>query len=94
MKRAAAYGIGATTIFYISVGCAGYAAFDSNAPGNILTAAGLGPFWLVDIANMCLILHLIGAYQVSRRIFNCPDSELFFSRNGTQVKLNHAISAP
>ena len=65
MKKASMYGIGATTIFYISVGCAGYAAFGSNAPGNILTAAGLGPFWLVDIANMCLILHLIGAYQVS-----------------------------
>ncbi|KAL6840230.1 hypothetical protein ACP4OV_030040 [Aristida adscensionis] len=64
MKKAAMYGIGATTIFYISVGCAGYAAFGSNAPGNILTAAGLGPFWLVDIANLCLILHLIGAYQV------------------------------
>jgi hypothetical protein len=39
--------------------------FGSNNPGNILTAAGLGPFWLVDIANMYLILHLIGAYQVS-----------------------------
>ncbi|KAL5222822.1 hypothetical protein ABZP36_027535 [Zizania latifolia] len=64
MKKAAMYGIGATTIFYISVGCAGYAAFGSDAPGNILTAPGLGPFWLVDIANMCLILHLIGAYQV------------------------------
>uniref|UniRef100_A0A0E0JRS0 Amino acid transporter transmembrane domain-containing protein n=1 Tax=Oryza punctata TaxID=4537 RepID=A0A0E0JRS0_ORYPU len=64
MKKAAMYGIGATTIFYISVGCAGYAAFGSDAPGNILTASGLGPFWLVDIANMCLILHLIGAYQV------------------------------
>ncbi|KAG8054521.1 hypothetical protein GUJ93_ZPchr0001g32925 [Zizania palustris] len=64
MKKAAMYGIGSTTIFYISVGCAGYAAFGSDAPGNILTASGLGPFWLVDIANMCLILHLIGAYQV------------------------------
>ncbi|AQK99144.1 amino acid permease 5-like isoform X1 [Zea mays] len=63
MKKAAMYGIGATTIFYISVGCAGYAAFGSNAPGNILAAGGLGPLWLVDIANMCLILHLIGAYQ-------------------------------
>jgi amino acid permease len=68
MKKAAMYGIGATTIFYISVGCAGYAAFGSDAPGNILTAGGLGPFWLVDIANMCLILHLIGAYQVSQHI--------------------------
>jgi amino acid permease len=64
MKKAAMYGIGATTIFYISVGCAGYAAFGSDAPGNILTASGMGPFWLVDIANICVIVHLIGAYQV------------------------------
>ncbi|WOK94611.1 amino acid permease 6-like [Canna indica] len=65
MKRAAMYGIGVTTIFYLSLGCAGYAAFGNDAPGNILTGFGFyEPFWLVDIGNMCIILHLIGAYQV------------------------------
>jgi amino acid permease len=74
MKKTAMYGIGATTIFYISVGCVEYAAFGSNALGNILTASRFGPFWLVDIANMCLNLHLIGAYQAStsQLVYNTP----------------------
>ncbi|KAJ4810830.1 Amino acid permease 8 [Rhynchospora pubera] len=65
MKKATFYGIGATTMFYLSLGCAGYAAFGNNAPGNILTGFGFyEPFWLVDIGNLCVILHLFGAYQV------------------------------
>ncbi|KAJ1702665.1 hypothetical protein LUZ63_002444 [Rhynchospora breviuscula] len=65
MKKASLYGIGGTTIFYLTMGCAGYAAFGSNAPGNILTGFGsYGPSWLVGIANICLILHLLGAYQI------------------------------
>lgn len=65
MKKAAMYGIGVTTIFYLSLGCIGYAAFGSGAPGNILTGFGVyEPFWLIDIGNICLILHLVGAYQV------------------------------
>jgi len=38
MKKASMYGIGATIVFYISVGWAEYAAFGSDAPGNIPTA--------------------------------------------------------
>ncbi|KAJ0969414.1 hypothetical protein J5N97_022291 [Dioscorea zingiberensis] len=63
MKRATLYGIGLTSIFYISLGCIGYAAFGDESPGNILTGS-LEPFWLVDIANLCIVIHLIGAYQV------------------------------
>lgn len=50
-------------MFYISLGCVGYAAFGNGAPGNILTGFH-EPFWLVDIANIGVIIHLIGAYQV------------------------------
>ncbi|KAJ6797289.1 putative amino acid permease 6 [Iris pallida] len=65
MKTAAFYGIGLTTIFYLSLGCIGYAAFGNDAPGNILTGFGFyEPFWLVDVANICIIIHLAGAYQV------------------------------
>nr|XP_010911832.1 amino acid permease 6 [Elaeis guineensis] len=65
MKKAAMYGIGITTIFYLSLGCIGYAAFGNEAPGNILTGFGIyEPFWLIDIGNICLIIHLVGAYQV------------------------------
>ncbi|KAJ8618649.1 hypothetical protein MRB53_014835 [Persea americana] len=63
MKKASMYGIGLTTMFYISLGCVGYAAFGNGAPGNILTGFH-EPFWLVDIANIGVIIHLIGAYQV------------------------------
>jgi amino acid permease len=65
MKRASFYGLGMTTVFYLLLGCTGYAAFGNEAPGNILTGeAFYEPFWLVDIANICVIIHLIGAYQV------------------------------
>ncbi|KAL2622574.1 hypothetical protein R1flu_002779 [Riccia fluitans] len=65
MKKATLIGISLTTLFYMSVGCAGYAAFGNNAPGDLLTDFGFyEPFQLVDIANMCLVVHLVGAYQV------------------------------
>lgn len=63
MKKATMYGIGITTLFYVSLGCVGYAAFGNAAPGNILTGFK-EPFWLVDIANLAVVIHLIGAYQV------------------------------
>ncbi|CAA6675030.1 unnamed protein product [Spirodela intermedia] len=65
MRKVSMYGIGLTAVFYLSVGCMGYAAFGDNAPGNILTGFGFyEPYWLVDIANLCIVLHLAGAYQV------------------------------
>eukprot|EP01018_Ginkgo_biloba_P015559 Gb_28684 [translate_table: standard] len=65
MKTASLIGVAVTTLFYMSVGCAGYAAFGSSAPGNLLTGFGFyNPFWLVDIANICIVIHLVGAYQV------------------------------
>lgn len=43
----------------------GYAAFGNEAPGNFLTGFGFfDPFWLIDIGNVCIAIHLIGAYQV------------------------------
>ncbi|TXG64049.1 hypothetical protein EZV62_011043 [Acer yangbiense] len=40
-------------------------AFGNSAPGNFLTGFGFyEPFWLVDIANLCIVIHLVGAYQV------------------------------
>ncbi|TVU51313.1 hypothetical protein EJB05_02729 [Eragrostis curvula] len=65
MKRASRYGLGITTVFYLLLGCTGYAAFGDDAPGNILNGmAFYEPFWLVDLANVCVIVHLIMAYQV------------------------------
>lgn len=65
MKKANVMGVLTTTVFYMMCGCFGYAAFGNNAPGNLLTGFGFfEPFWLVDLANMCIVVHLVGAYQV------------------------------
>ncbi|KHN02164.1 Amino acid permease 6 [Glycine soja] len=44
---------------------ASYAAFGNDAPSNFLTGFGFyEPFWLIDFANVCIAVHLVGAYQV------------------------------
>ncbi|KAJ6433683.1 hypothetical protein OIU84_017390 [Salix udensis] len=63
MKRVTLYAIGGTALFYTSLGCMGYAAFGADAPGNYLTGF-YKPLWLVDIANLAVIIHLIVGYQV------------------------------
>nr|XP_043621256.1 probable amino acid permease 7 [Erigeron canadensis] len=71
MKEASRSAIVITTVFYLLCGCFGYAAFGNNTPGNLLTGFGFyEPYWLVDLANACVILHLVGGYQVfSQPIF-------------------------
>lgn len=66
MKKASVSAIVVTTFFYLACGCFGYAAFGNDTPGNLLTGFGFyEPFWLVDFANACIIMHLIGGYQVN-----------------------------
>ncbi|XP_052207861.1 probable amino acid permease 7 isoform X2 [Diospyros lotus] len=65
MKVASTTAIFITTFFYLCCGCFGYAAFGSDTPGNLLTGFGFyEPYWLVDLANACVVLHLFGGYQV------------------------------
>ncbi|KAF6157937.1 hypothetical protein GIB67_015253 [Kingdonia uniflora] len=65
MKKASLIGVSTTTVFYMLCGCIGYAAFGNNAPGNFLTGFGFyEPFWLIDLANIFIAVHLVGAYQV------------------------------
>ncbi|XP_020573673.1 amino acid permease 3-like [Phalaenopsis equestris] len=65
MKKATLFSVAVTTFFYMLCGCMGYAAFGDSAPGNLLTGFGFyNPFWLLDIANAAIVIHLIGAYQV------------------------------
>ncbi|KAL2940098.1 Amino acid permease 6 [Bienertia sinuspersici] len=65
MKKANAISVFTTTSFYMMCGCLGYAAFGNSAPGNMLTGFGFyEPFWLVDLANIFIVIHLAGAYQV------------------------------
>lgn len=70
MKIATVTGIMTSNMFYMLCAALGYAAFGINAPGNFLTGFGFyEPFWLVDIANLCIAVHLIGAYQVLAQPF-------------------------
>ncbi|BBN15057.1 amino acid permease [Marchantia polymorpha subsp. ruderalis] len=65
MKKATIWGISITTAFYTTVGCLGFAAFGIHAPGNILTGFGFyNPYWILAIGNICVVIHLVGAYQV------------------------------
>ncbi|KAI3948146.1 hypothetical protein MKX01_014745 [Papaver californicum] len=65
MKKVATVGVATTTLFYVLCGIAGYAAFGNDAPGNFLSGFGFyEPFWLIDFANLCSTVHLVGAYQV------------------------------
>ncbi|KQK18866.1 hypothetical protein BRADI_1g45180v3 [Brachypodium distachyon] len=65
MRKANLLGVSTTTAFYMLCGCLGYSAFGNAAPGNMLTGFGFyEPFWLIDFANVCIVVHLVGAYQV------------------------------
>ncbi|KAF9589939.1 hypothetical protein IFM89_029555 [Coptis chinensis] len=65
MKKASMIAVSITTVFYLCCGCSGYAAFGNQTPGNLLTGFGFyEPYWLIDFANACVVLHLVGGYQV------------------------------
>ena len=66
MKKGTTLAIFVTTGFYLAVGCIGYGGFGDDAPGNLLTGFGFyNPYWLIDIANVFIMVHLVGAYQVT-----------------------------
>lgn len=96
MRRASTISVIVTTFFYLCCGCAGYAAFGNDTPGNLLTGfATYKLYWLVDFANACIVIHLVGAYQVYSQPlyanvetwcrFNFPDSG--FVNNSYNLKL-------
>lgn len=65
MKKATTIATFVTTSFYLGIAVVGYAAFGNSAPGNLLTGFGFfNPYWLIDIANVFIMVHLVGAYQV------------------------------
>ncbi|KAK4491811.1 hypothetical protein RD792_002587 [Penstemon davidsonii] len=97
MKKASVISIGITTFFYLSCGGFGYAAFGDQTPGNILTGFGYyEPYWLIDFANACIALHLVGGYQVySQPVFAEVDkwfAEQFTSN--TFVNRNYTLKIP
>ncbi|KAM3736537.1 hypothetical protein ACB098_10G171300 [Castanea mollissima] len=65
MKKANTIAISTMTVFFLMCGCLGYAAFGNEARGNMLTGFGFyEPFWLIDLGNIMIVVHLLGSYQV------------------------------
>ncbi|KAL1531054.1 putative amino acid permease 7 [Salvia divinorum] len=97
MKKASAFSICITTFFYLSCGGFGYAAFGEHTPGDLLTGFGdFGPRWLINFANTCVVLHLIGGYQVySQPLFAMVDKWMAdqFPRSSF-VATNHIVKLP
>lgn len=67
-----------SSMFFISglklaIGCLGYSAFGQQIPVNILTKNGsvgfFNPDWLIDIANVCVVVRIMGSYQVYAQTF-------------------------
>lgn len=84
MKKASFVGVSVTTVFYMLCGTLGYAAFGNKAPGNFLTGFGFyEPFWLIDIGNICIVVHLVGAYQVQLIIITLGFN--YLSQHQTQI---------
>ena len=76
MKKAAFIGVGVTSLFYMLCGCFGYASVGDSSPGILLTAFGFyKPYWLLDIANAAIVVHLVVAYQ-----FYCQPLFAFIER--------------
>jgi hypothetical protein len=71
MRKGNVVAIPAATFFFLRVGCFGLRLRrlrQQRAPGNLLTGFGFyKPYWLVDFANTCIILHILGGYQVCHR---------------------------
>ncbi|KAL8462072.1 hypothetical protein ACS0TY_033229 [Phlomoides rotata] len=94
MRKASVYSICITTFFYLGCGGFGYAAFGDQTPGDLLTGfANFGPFWLINFANACVVLHLIGGYQVySQPLFAVVDKWL--AEEFPYVNRNYRVQLP
>ncbi|XP_076908495.1 putative amino acid permease 7 [Bidens hawaiensis] len=65
MKKTSTIAVFIIAFFYLTRGGSGYAAFGDLTPGNLLTGFGFyKPYWLVDFGNACIVLHLVGGYQI------------------------------
>ncbi|KAK3419352.1 hypothetical protein EUGRSUZ_H05106 [Eucalyptus grandis] len=66
MKKAISLSPVVMTTIYMLCGYVGYAALGDDTPENFLIDLGFNrPFWLLDIANSAIVIHLVGAYQVN-----------------------------
>ncbi|XP_076882579.1 putative amino acid permease 7 [Bidens hawaiensis] len=99
MMKASRIAIFTTTFFYFCCGGFGYAAFGNSTPGNILTGFGFyEPYILIDFANACVFLHLIGGYQLFSQVLfglvertyaeRYPESEFIKDFHTWEIRMN------
>uniref|UniRef100_A0A2N9JA50 Amino acid transporter transmembrane domain-containing protein n=1 Tax=Fagus sylvatica TaxID=28930 RepID=A0A2N9JA50_FAGSY len=97
MKKASTIAIIVTTLFYLSCGSFGYAAFGDDTPGNLLTGFGFyEPYWLIDFGNACIVLHLVGGYQVYSQPLFANVERWFVEKfpSSRFVNDNHTLKLP
>lgn len=97
MKKASRIALSITTFLFLCSACFGYAAFGDDTPGNILTGFGFyEPYWLVDFANACIVVHLVGGYQVySQPVFAFLEGWVAEKYpNNSFVNKSYSISLP
>lgn len=78
MRKTVNWSVAIMTGFYLAVAVTGYMAYGNEVQGNILNSFS-APAWLVDMANIMVIIHLLPAYQVWSQPF-------FFYVESNQVK--------
>ncbi|KAJ7534125.1 hypothetical protein O6H91_13G080800 [Diphasiastrum complanatum] len=98
MRKTLLIGIVYTTMFYMALGGTGYAAYGDKTPGNLLSAlvSYRHVFWLVDLANLFIIVRLVGAYQVTAQpIFGFVEfhASIYFQRKimPNEKQPSHAV---
>ncbi|KAI6689436.1 hypothetical protein NL676_026264 [Syzygium grande] len=65
MRKATLVSVAVMTLFYMLCGSMGYGAFGDMAPRHLLAGFGFfDPYWVIDIANAAIAIHLSIAYQV------------------------------
>lgn len=65
MKKASRITVSLTSTFYLLAGCLGYAALGDATPDNLLFVFRFeDPYWLLDLANILIAIHLFTAFQV------------------------------
>ncbi|PKI35686.1 hypothetical protein CRG98_043844 [Punica granatum] len=75
------------------IGFVGYAAFGDDTPGNLVTGFGFHVlFWLVSFANACIVLHLVGEYQMYAQAAFATAERLFEEKFPDSMLLDKSYS--
>ncbi|KDD73759.1 transmembrane amino acid transporter protein, partial [Helicosporidium sp. ATCC 50920] len=64
MRPAVYWGITGSFVLYFVISVTGYASLGNSVPGFILEGYPDAPRWVLLVANICILLHMVSAYQV------------------------------